>query len=188
MNDLKFCAACYYTANRHTRALKKLVSLEEVKMCNLLDEKLNIRGSIHDRVSGTNERPLVTKNQYLPVGCTHSNSKVDYYVSPSELKLAMNRGPIFLGQRGHPTVHYWLAMGDTLNIFRGVVVEYDGEYYHQRTRRKQKDKEKRDNMVKEGYLVYKVSNIHQGLLQSHSDDHTKQIYDLSEFRNLKLFK
>jgi hypothetical protein len=160
-------------------------------MCELLDSILKIRDSQHDRLSGTTKDPVGHKDQHIPVGSTNRQAKVDYYVSPGELKLAITRFNTVDGQKGHPVVRHWLTHGQAHadqigKPFLGVVVEYDGEYYHKGERRKVKDHVKRNRMLANGYLVYKISSSAQGLLQSHKDGYCFQIYTSSEFNAKKL--
>ena len=189
IDDQDLCSVCYYKLNPWTAKLK-FFSFDEIRMCELLDDILHIRGSQHDRLSGTTARPIGRRDQHLPVGSTNKLSTVDYYVTPEELKRAVTRFRGVDGQLGHHLVRDWLtharAAEANSQIFRGVVVEYDGEYYHQGERRKTKDCAKRDRMLANGYLVYKVSSSAQGLLQSHDGGHTCQIYSISDFRSKKI--
>jgi hypothetical protein len=192
IDDQDLCSVCYYKLNPWTAKLK-FFSFDEIRMCELLDDILHIRDSHHDRLSGTTARPIGHKDQHMPVGSTNKQSTTDYYVTPEELKRAVARFRTVDGQLGHPLVRHWLAHGQARaevigQRFRGVVVEYDGEYYHQGERRKAKDHAKRDRMLANGYLVYKISSSAQGLLQSHDGGHTVQIYTISDFRAKKLLK
>jgi hypothetical protein len=190
IDDQDLCSNCYYKLNPRTAKLK-FFSFDEIRMCELLDSILEIRDSQHDRLSGTSKDPVGHKDQHLPVGSHHGAAKVDYYVSPGELKRAITRVRTVDDQQGHPVVRHWLAHGQARadhigKPFRGVVVEYDGEYYHKGERKKAKDHAKRDRMLANGYLVYKISSSAQGLLQSHDGGHYFQIYTSSQFYAKKL--
>ena len=158
-----YCNRCFM-AEYPAYALLKNASLDEIRMCMLINKTWGIKDkdTMHDRIGGTQMHPKFYKGQFsTKCGKSHRLIGVDLFVPKKALEESRNPNQQLFQTdtiQLHPHVKTLLELGERLHgdKFKGLIVEYDG-HFHDEADQAEFDALKRQNLTNAGYLVYWVN-------------------------------